>query len=116
MRLLKEKEAICRRLNDPAGLYRCLGNQALILKATGDLDGAMRLLKEAEAICRRLNDPAGLAISLANQASLLAGNLSRPAEGLPLAEESLRLATQHGLTALVRQIEPFVKRIRDLLK
>ena len=38
-----------------------LGNQAVILKATGDLEGAMRLHKEEEAICRRLNDPAGLA-------------------------------------------------------
>jgi tetratricopeptide (TPR) repeat protein len=114
MRLLKEAEAICRRLNDPAGLQRSLGNQALILKATGDLDGAMRLLKEQEAICRRLNDPNGLAISLANQASLLAFNHSQPADGLPLVEEGLRLATQHGLTALARQIEPILNRIRKL--
>jgi hypothetical protein len=35
---------------------------------------------------------------------------------LPLAEESLRLATQHGLTALARQIEPILNQIRDLLK
>ena len=60
MRLHKEEEAICRRLNDPAGLQVSLGNQAVILQATGDLDGAMRLHKEEEAICRRLNDPAGL--------------------------------------------------------
>ncbi len=71
MRLLKEQEAICRRLNDPAGLSRSLGNQALILQDTGDLDGAMRLLKEQEAICRRLNDPAGLQASLGNQAVIL---------------------------------------------
>jgi predicted nucleic acid-binding protein len=43
-------------------------------------------------------------------------NHSRPAESLPLAEESLRLATQHGLTALAHQIEPILNRIRDLLK
>jgi hypothetical protein len=61
MRLLKEQEAICRRLNDPVGLNTSLGNQALILQDTGDLDGAMRLLKEEEAVCRRLNDPSGLA-------------------------------------------------------
>ncbi len=60
-----------RRLNDPAGLQRSLGNQALILRATGDLDGAMRLLKEQEAICRRLNDPAGLSACLGNQALIL---------------------------------------------
>ncbi len=71
MRLHQEKEAICRRLNDPAGLSRSLGNQAVILQATGDRDGAMRLLKEQEAICRRLNDPAGLQACLGNQALIL---------------------------------------------
>jgi hypothetical protein len=29
---------------------------------------------------------------------------------------SLRLATRHGLTALARQIEPILNRIRDRLK
>ena len=48
-----------------------LGNQAVILQATGDLDGA---LKEEEAIFRRLNDPAGLSVSLGNQALILAGH------------------------------------------
>jgi hypothetical protein len=76
----------------------------------------MRLDKEHQAICRRLNDPAGLAVSLLNQASLLAGNLTCPADGLPLAEESLRLAIRRGLTALARQIEPILNRIRDLVK
>jgi hypothetical protein len=89
-----------------------LGNQALILRARGDLGGAMRLHQEQEAICRRLNDPAGLARSLINQASLLAFDLQRPADGLPLAEESYRLASTHGLSALARQIEPILQRIR----
>jgi hypothetical protein len=110
------EEAICRRLNDPAGLQRSLCNQALILWATGDLDGAMRLLKDQESICRKLQDPNGLATSLANQASLLAFKLSRPEEALPLAEEAARLAAKHGLKALAGQIEPIVKKIRDLVQ
>jgi hypothetical protein len=68
MRMHQEEEAIWRRLNDPAGLARSLGNQALILRATGDLEGGMRLHEGEEAIWRRLNDPNGLAISLVNQA------------------------------------------------
>jgi hypothetical protein len=115
MRLLKDQEALCRRLNDPAGLQACLGNRALILKARGDLDGAMRLHKEEEALCRRLNDPNGLAISLANQASVLAFNQARPAEALPLAEEALGIATRHGLVALAGQIGPIVSQIQNLL-
>jgi tetratricopeptide (TPR) repeat protein/Cdc6-like AAA superfamily ATPase len=57
-----------RRLGDPAGLQASLGNQALILKAKGDLDGAMALHKEKERLCRQLGDPAGLQASLGNQA------------------------------------------------
>ena len=116
LRLNREQESICRRLNDLAGLSGTLGNQAVILMKTADLAGAMLLLKEQEAICRRLNDPNGLATSLYNQAGILAFNRSRPAEGLPLAEEALRLATQHGLITLGRQIEPIVNKIRGLLK
>ena len=60
MRLLKEQEAIWRRLNDPAGLSGSLGNQRD--PGLGTSTGA--LLKEQDAICRRLNDPAGLSGSL----------------------------------------------------
>ena len=88
----------------------------MILKATGDLDGAMRLHKEEEAICRQLNDPDGLAISLANQAHLLAFSRSRPEDGLPLAEEAVRIATKHGLRALAQQVEPILNAIRDLVQ
>ena len=97
-------------------MYASLGNQALILRDTRNFAEAMRLHKEEEAIFRRLNDPTGLATSLINQGTLLAFDLSRPAEGLPLAEEAARIAAKHGLRALARQIEPAVKGIRGLLK
>ena len=41
-----------RAAKDDACLQGCLGNQALILGSTGDLDGAMRLHKEEEAIAQ----------------------------------------------------------------
>ena len=115
MALHKEQEAICRRLNNPNGLRASLGNQALILKAQGDLAGAMALHKEEEAICRQLNNPDGLAISLVNRGLLLGLQMGRPADGLVLAEEALRLATTHGYTALALQIESIVKELRGRL-
>ena len=101
MRLLKEQEMICRRLNDPAGLQACLGNQAVILQDTGDLDGAMRLLKEGEMICRRLNDPAGLQAYLGNQAVILqdTGDFDGAMHGMLKEEEMIcrRLNDPAGL-------------------
>jgi hypothetical protein len=73
------------------------------------------LHKEVEAICRGRNDPDGLACSLANQGSLLAFELSRPEEGLPLLEEAAGIATKHGLQALTQQLESTLKEIRDSL-
>ena len=112
MRLYEEQERICRELGNKNGLSYSLGNQALILKARGELDEAMRLLKEQERICRELGNKDGLAISLINQANLLAVEMGRPHEASPLAEEAYRLATQHGLVALARQIEPILDAVR----
>ena len=42
------------------GLQTSLGNQALILQARGDLDGAMALHKEEERICRQFGNLDGL--------------------------------------------------------
>ena len=67
----KEQERICRELGNKAGLHAALGNKANILKARGDLDGAMALHREAERICRELGDKAGLSVALGNQALIL---------------------------------------------
>jgi len=98
---------------EAAQLYaRTLGNQALILKTRGDLDGAMELYKSQERICRELGNPEGQAISFINQASLLGLKQGRHQEALPLAEEAHRLATQHGLVSLAKQIEGILNQIK----
>src|SRR5207244_1599035 len=105
-----------RRHNDPSGLAASLNAQARIRLDAGELDEAMRLLKAQEELHRRLNDPNGLAIALANQAELIGMKRSRPSEGLPLAEEALRLAKDHGLMRTAEQIEAVVEEIRGLMK
>ena len=66
-----------REQGDRAHLEGALGNQALILKARGDLDGATALHKEEERFCRELGNKQGLQASLGNQANILyaRGNL-----------------------------------------
>jgi hypothetical protein len=60
-----------RSAGDLANLQACLGSQANILYARGDLDGAMALHKEQERLCRELGNKDGLMRSLGNQASIL---------------------------------------------
>jgi tetratricopeptide (TPR) repeat protein len=60
-----------RSIGDRTNLQGCLGNQALILKGRGDLDGAMALHKEAERICRELGNVDGLQGCLGNRAAIL---------------------------------------------
>jgi tetratricopeptide (TPR) repeat protein len=74
MRLLKESERICREMGNKDGLGKSLANQALVLRARGDLANAMELLKELEPICLELRDHSLLQWSLCHQV-LLAGNV-----------------------------------------
>ncbi len=52
-------------------MVKDLGDQADILHARGDLDGAMALYKEQERLCRELGKKAGLQFSLGTQANIL---------------------------------------------
>jgi tetratricopeptide (TPR) repeat protein len=60
-----------RATGDKTNLGASLGGQALILKARGDLDGAMALHREEERICRELGNRDGLQRTLGNQALIL---------------------------------------------
>ena len=60
-----------RETGDRVNLQACFGNQALIRRARGDLDGAMGLLKQAEEICRELGNKDSLQRTLGNQAVIL---------------------------------------------
>ncbi len=112
MRLCKEQERICRELGNRYGLRFCLGTKANIFYARCELDEAMLLYREQERICRELGNRDGLAASLINQALLMAREMRRPREALPLAEEAYRIATAHGLIALAQQIGPILNTVR----
>jgi len=58
MRLLKEVEAICRRINDPAGCQPAWESGGDPAGHRGPA-GAMRLHKEQEAILSQAQRPAG---------------------------------------------------------
>jgi hypothetical protein len=83
-----------------AALQAWLGNQALILKAWGQLDEALALHKKQEAICLELGNKDGLGISYGNQAVILQA-WSRLEEALALHKKQeaicLELGSKEGL-------------------
>jgi len=103
--LCKEAEQICRAFGYKGGLGKVLGYQAVILYRCGDLEYVMDLLKEQEMISFELGNISEQVISLNNQAEMLSEKLNRPHEALPVAEKSFRLATNHGLIDLAKQIK-----------
>jgi tetratricopeptide (TPR) repeat protein len=112
MAMSKEQERICREIDNKYDLQLGLCNQSLILKSLGDFDGSMAVLKEQESICRELEIPEGLAHSLQKQARLLAEEMGRPRDGLPLVEEAHRIAAQYGLVDLANHCESVRNSIR----
>ena len=84
-----------RAAGDSINLQSTLGNQALILRARGDLDGAMALHQGADRIYRQLGNLDGLSISLGNQASILQarGDLDG---AMALHQEEERICRQLG--------------------
>jgi nephrocystin-3 len=87
-----------RAAGDLNNLQTTLGNQALILKARGDLDGATALHKEEERLCRQLGNLAGLQRTLGNQALILAdrGDLDG---AMVLLKDVERICRQLGLVS-----------------
>ncbi len=84
-----------RTAGDPARLAAALGNEALLRKARGDLDGALKLLAEAEQLWRDLGDSHGLQATLGNRARVLKmlGDLDG---ALALLAEQERLCRELG--------------------
>ena len=87
--------------------------QAVVLRQSGDIEGALAVHKQEEQLCRQLNSSHGVALSLINQAHLLADRLKQAGTALPLAEEVYQLATRHGFKNLAGQIKTRLARIRQ---
>jgi tetratricopeptide (TPR) repeat protein len=57
----EEALAVERRVGDPAGVADALYNQAFVVGADGDYDGAVRLFEHSRALFKEADDEAGLA-------------------------------------------------------
>ncbi|MFO7905340.1 MAG: tetratricopeptide repeat protein [Planctomycetota bacterium] len=111
IQLLQEQADLCGKLEKEADLLTSLGNQATALQLLGKFDESLLLHKEVAAMCRKSNNIQDLTVSLFNQAEILAFQMGKGREALPLAEEAHRLARESGLTALAQQVKPILDEI-----
>jgi len=86
-------EALCLELGNKGGLQANYGNQALILKAWGQLEEAFALHKMEEALCLELGNKDGLQRSYGNQAGILGGRLE---EAMALLQKQEALCLELG--------------------
>ena len=113
--LLEQQEQICREMGNQRSLGTSLGNQALVLTENGELERAVELHQREEQICRKLGVKEELATSLKNQADLLGCRMQQPHRALPLAEEALKVADEHGYGPLAQQIRDIRAKIQAML-
>jgi tetratricopeptide (TPR) repeat protein len=95
---LGEAEALARALGDRARLGRVLASMALVLRATGDLDGAMAAGRQALDLAAALGDRAlqvRASLNLA-QAYYASGDFGRAAE---LVRQNMEAADRESATA-----------------
>jgi tetratricopeptide (TPR) repeat protein len=116
LRLHQEEEQICRTREEQYALQVSLGNQAGILARLKRYELARKKFEEQERICRQLKIPEGLAQMLTNYGMMLAEDLGRPTEALPLIEEAYALMTAHGLSQshLAQRIKPALDYVRGV--
>jgi tetratricopeptide (TPR) repeat protein len=113
--LIYAMAAFFRGIGDLYGLAGCLNDQAVILTARGDLNGALALNTEVEKLYRQLgllDAVENLAKTLINLALVLL-KMRRGCEGLPLAEEAHRLAEGARNTAPAQQFERILNAVRQ---
>jgi hypothetical protein len=109
--LTRQREEICRRRCDMLGVSRCLGNQAMLLRANGEWLEALRLFEEEAVICRQLNDPPGLLHAL-RYLALVNEALQNHAQALERAREAQRVALEQGDAEAASQMDALIQRLR----
>ena len=111
----QQAEQISIELGNKDSQQQALAGQAAIHRTRGELDQALALYRQQEQICRELGNKQELARSLTGQAHLLASSRRQPGTSLPLAEEALQLAEEHGYAGLAQQIRNLRDRIQTML-
>ncbi|HYI11052.1 MAG TPA: DUF4062 domain-containing protein [Thermoanaerobaculia bacterium] len=105
--MLRKREEECGALTDPAAQARRLGHRSQIHAKRGELEDALCAALEQEQLARKAEDFEGICTGLQQRAELLA-ELGRREEAVAAAEKCLRMAKDHGLDALAREVEVFL--------
>ncbi len=92
-----------------------LGLRALVLRDRGDVAGAAAALGEIVRVFRRANDPEELVEAMIFVSAVMAQELGRPREALPLLEEAHRLAAGSDLAELADKTRNMLAYLQTLV-
>jgi tetratricopeptide (TPR) repeat protein len=112
LKVQKKAEVICRQIGDNDGLSLCLGNQAVTLRFLNRFEEALELHKQQETLCRASGNQWALASCLVDQALILGGQMRRPGQAWPLAEEAAKLFLISGNLARALEVGGILSRLQ----
>ena len=83
-----------------------------MLRALGDLPGALLCLDQQLAAARSIDDANGAVIATANRGDIL-GAMGRRDEAVAALNEARQLASQSGLTPMLAQLDQMIAALRS---
>jgi tetratricopeptide (TPR) repeat protein len=114
--LHQQQESVADEVGSDALRQQALGGQGAALATLGRAQAAFDVLVREEALCRALALHGSLAICLWRRARVLAHDLHRPGEALPVAEEARRVATAVGSVGVAEDADMLMQEARQDLR
>ena len=102
---IEAKEQLCESLGFLSGVAYAVGTEGTIQENQGDYGHALAAYTRSANIFRQIGEPAGLAIALYNQCRLIGRCGGTSAEAKRLLNEAILIATTHGLTSALAQMD-----------
>lgn len=114
--LSEKQEQACSELAYSEGLQDAWENRAAVLQMKGEFEDALLLLKKQSEVCRDRKLLTDLVRSLITQAFILADQLGRVRDAMPMVEEAYRISQNFEMTQLREYFAELAERCLNTLQ